>query len=83
MDAADSIARTLLKGAEPPRQSFAGGTCVEARAASAAVLLDGDAEPVELPLESGAAGVSAGDRCLVACWGREASVQSYRLTESN
>ena len=81
MDAINSIAGTLLVSQETPsQQSFAWGTCDSVTGAMASVILDGDTEAIELPMESGARGMAPGDRCLISCWGREASVQSFRLT---
>ena len=81
MDALNSIAGTLLGSAgSASQQSFAWGTCDSVAGAMASVILDGDTDPIELPMESGARGMAPGDRCLISCWGREASVQSFRLT---
>lgn len=81
MDALNSIAGTLLGSPERvSQQFFAWGTCDSVTGAVASVIVDGDTEAIELPMESGAKGMAPGDRCLISCWGREASVQSYRMT---
>lgn len=83
MDALSSIAGTLLGSpGGTSQQSFAWGTCDSVTGATASVILDGDTEAIDLPMESGARGMAPGDRCLISCWGREASVQSYRLTDN-
>lgn len=62
-------------------ESWSYGTVVSVGpgGATAAVLLDGDGDAVELPVDSGARGVGAGDRVTVVARGREARVSSYRL----
>ena len=58
MDAINSIAGTLLVSQETPsQQSFAWGTCDSVTGAMASVILDGDTEAIELPMESGARGM--------------------------
>lgn len=82
MGAAVDAALSIIGSApdrRPPAEAW--GTCVSVEGARASVLVDGDGEPVDLPMESGAAGMAPGDRCLVRAVGREASVWHYRLTD--